>query len=189
MGHLMSLFFAGKWWVICSGKITALIREMFVPSIRTGRKWWGSWPNLFFHLLCCNNVKNKQCLPSNETAKNKSHSSFLCAGCVKMYLALIEAVSLMRLPLCYWATRRLLVIQVNHYCFIIENRNSSLCKSAKYTQACVGSERGSTLFFSREGRSVNTQWWPVGFFHLCLCPSFGAGRSLQRGRDRWVRYR
>lgn len=64
-----------------------------------------------------------------KLSKNKSHSSFCCTGCVKTNLALVETVSLMRLSLCYWATHRLLVIHVNHYCFIIENHSSSLYKS------------------------------------------------------------
>lgn len=91
-------------------------------------------------LLCCNCQKT-------------SHSLFRGAGCVETYLTLIETVSLVRLAICYWATRRILVTQVNHYCFITENRSSSL-----YTSVGTSMHRSNVPFFSYEGCCVNTQW-------------------------------
>lgn len=151
---------------------------------------WSSWPNCSFTSSVATMQKTNSAFLPMKLSKNKSHSSFCCTGCVKTNLALVETVSLMRLSLCYWATHRLLVIHVNHYCFIIENHSSSLYKSVgpSMHRPLWGRERRSAPFFSWEGCSLNTQWWPVGFFHLCHCPRFCTGRSLQRSRDRWLRY-
>lgn len=151
---------------------------------------WSSWPNLFFHFLCCNNAINKQWLPSNENRQKIRvilHSVAL--GVSKRIWRLLKLLVWWGCPLCYWATHRLLVIQVNHYCFIRENRNSSLYKSVgpSVLRPVWGSGGRSAPFFFCEGCSVNTQRWPVGFFHLCFCPRFSGG-GLQRGGDRWLCY-
>lgn len=68
-----------------------------------------------------------------------------------MYSALVGTVGLMRLPLCYWATHRLLVIQVNHYCFIATHLREPQfkfvqdCRAQVYLGLCEGKREGALL--------------------------------------------